>query len=575
MATGTRRGMMGRGELALALVAGLVLGAGLLGCRGEVETKPVQPTAPTVATPEPEPEPEPDVTEVEPDVEEPAEETAWWRGAVFYEIFVRSFHDSDGDGVGDLEGLIAKLDYLNDGDPDGGDDLGVDALWLMPINPSPSYHGYDVTDYRDVNPDYGDLETLDRLLAEAKSRGIRVIKDLVINHSSNQHPWFLSAKQGPDADKRDWYTFVDTPPEGWTQPWGPGPVWHQAGDAWYYGIFWSGMPDLNYRNPAVEAEMHDIARFWLARDVAGFRVDAVKHLFETEDGKLADADENHPFLKRFRAAIDKDFPNAVLVAEAWSDADSQARYYGDGDQFHLGFSFDTSAKIRTAVKDGVRSDLNQMLDKAARVFPDPGYEAPFLTNHDMPRVFRDLGEDPARMRLAAALLFAWQGTPFLYYGEELGMVGGEGGADENKRTPMRWNSEPDVGFTTGTPWFAVPDEAPGTDVASQLADPQSLLRLYQRLIALRRTHPALRTGEQARVDVSGGPGVAALSRALGDQRVVLVVNLAAEPSEPFDLPLTGEPRVLYAEGLTAPPTVVDGFASFTALGPRAFAFLAY
>ena len=557
---------------------------GLAACKGEPPQKPAQPPAPPApAAPAPAPEPPaalaPDtVVAAEPDVAAappaPAAPSGWWRGAVFYEVFVRSFADSNGDGIGDLPGLIDKLDYRNDGHPEGGDDLGVDGIWLMPINASPSYHGYDVTDYKAVNPDYGDLATFDKLVAEAHKRGLRVITDFVINHSSSQHPWFVSSQAGPSADKRDWYSWRDTPPEGWKRPWDASPVWHEANGSHYYALFWSGMPDLNLANPAVEAEMHDVARFWLARGMDGFRVDAVRHLFETEDGVLADAEANHPFLRRLRATLDKEFPEALVVAEAWSGAEDQVRYYGQGDEFHMGFSFETADKLKSAVKDGVRSELNQLLDKVTKVFPDRFFEAPFLTNHDMPRVMRQLGGDAQGMRLAAALLLAWQGAPFLYYGEEIGMVGGEGGEDEKKRTPMRWTGEgPGVGFTSGTPWFAVPDEAPGVDVATQAADPKSLLSLYRRLIAARRAHPALRTGSTERLELDAGPGVVAFVRASESERVLVVVNLAREAAPAFEIKdLAGSLGVILAEGLEGEIVKGEATVRVPAMGPRAFAY---
>lgn len=580
---------------AVAWSTGLAAALAFAGCKGEPPQKPAQPeppaetaapapaedvapatTAPVdVGTPAPAPEDAAAAPADDNATTAPAEEHAWWRGAVFYEIFVRSFNDSDGDGIGDLQGLIDKLDYLNDGDPNGGDDLGVDAIWLMPINASPSYHGYDVTDYQAVNPDYGTLETYDKLIEEAHKRGIRVITDFVLNHSSSQHPWFLDAKSGPDAAKRAWYSWRDTPPEGWKRPWDGASVWYKSGDSYYYALFWSEMPDLNLGNPEVEKAMTDAARFWLKRGQDGFRVDAVRHLFESPEGKLADYEANHPFLGRFRKVLDAEYPKAMMVAEAWSGAEDQVAYYGDGDEFHLGFSFETADKLKAAVKDGVRSELNQLLDKVPTVFAkDPGFEAPFLTNHDMPRIMRQLDGDAAGMRLAAALLMAWEGTPFVYYGEEIGMQGGAGGGDENKRTIMRWNQEgPGFGFTTGTPWYAVPDEAPKTAVAAQNDDEGSLLKLYRRLIALRHGSPALKWGALRRVEVDGSKGAVAFLREAPAQRVLVVVNLDREPSEAFDAPVTGTPKVLFSEGLTGPLATRAGALTIPPLGARGFAFI--
>jgi len=221
-------------------------------------------------------------------------EVGWWHDAVFYEIFVRSFADSNGDGIGDFRGLTEKLDYLNDGDPKTSNDLGINAVWLMPVFSSPSYHGYDVVDYKAVEPDYGSLKDFDAFVRAAHERGIRVILDYVPNHASSQHPLFVSSKNrnSPDRDKFIWR---DVPPEGWNRPWDGQPVWYQAGDAYYYGLFWSGMPDWNLANPNVEAMHLDNMRFWMKRGIDGFRIDAARHFFESEDGVLVDQALEHPF----------------------------------------------------------------------------------------------------------------------------------------------------------------------------------------------------------------------------------------------------------------------------------------
>jgi hypothetical protein len=261
----------------------------------------------------------------------------WARGAVFYEVFVRSFADSDGDGVGDLAGLTARLDYLNDGDPSGGSDLGVDALWLMPVFASPSYHGYDVTDYEAVEPDYGTLEDFERLVAEAHRRGVRVIVDLVVNHSSVEHPWFERACCSPRSPYRSWYVWRPDDP-GWTQPWGgDNPTWHRRGDEYYYGVFWSGMPDLNWRTPALREEMKRIAALWLGRGLDGFRLDATRHLVANGPGELQnDQPETHAYLKDFAAHVRRRFPEAVLVGENWTDTETIATYYGSTERVRGG-----------------------------------------------------------------------------------------------------------------------------------------------------------------------------------------------------------------------------------------------
>ena len=259
-----------------------------------------------------------------------AEATAprWWDEAVGYEIFVRSFQDSDGDGVGDLTGLTQRLDSLNDGDPGTTDDLGVDLLWLMPITESPSYHGYDVTEYRTVDAEYGTAEDLQVFLDAAHARGLRVVTDLVMNHSSKQHPWFLDAATGPDAAHRDWYVWSDTFLD-WDRPWGAGPTWHRATSGWYYALFWEGMPDLDYRSPAVQAEMAAVALHWLELGVDGFRLDAARYLVETGPGDgQADTEPTHACWRGMAATVAAAHPDALLVGEVWTDSAIVGTYFG-------------------------------------------------------------------------------------------------------------------------------------------------------------------------------------------------------------------------------------------------------
>ena len=504
----------------------------------------------------------------------------WWRRAVFYEIFVRSFADSDGDGVGDFNGLTQRLDVLNDGDPSTTDDLGVDALWLMPIHASPSDHGYDAIDYRSVNPDYGTDADFDALLAAAKARGIRVIIDFVLNHSSDRHPWFQSAAGGPDSPYRDFYVWRGDDP-GWTQPWGGDPVWHRRGEAnasaYYYGIFWSGMPDLNLGNPKVEAEMIDAMRFWLDRGVAGFRVDAARHFFESADGQLNDQPESHAFVKRIRAALAPDHPDVLLIGEIWTDHGTVATYFGEGDEFHLAFGFDTATAIVTAARDGLRATFEQTLRSAHETYVDWNFEAPFLTNHDMNRIMRQLDGDAGAMRVAASALFAVPGTPFVYYGEEIGMRGGPSSHDEDKRTPMRWTpAGPGYGFTTAAKSWHTAAETSGTDLESQRGVPSSLWTLYRDLIALRGKSPALLDGDTVLPARSGGGrGATALLRTLGDERVLYVANFHTEPTDsPFEIAVDGAPRLLFGEGVTAAPTSTGGKIVFPKLAARAFAYVA-
>lgn len=505
----------------------------------------------------------------------------WWRDDVFYEVFVRSFHDSDGDGQGDFKGLTAKLDVLNDGDPATSTDLGVDALWLMPIHPSPSYHGYDVTDYRDVHPDYGTLEDFDALLTAAHARGMKVVIDLVLNHTSVEHPWFASARASATSPFRDHYVWQPTKPTGYTNPTGAGDPWHAGTGGYYYGLFWSGMPDLNWKNPAVEAELLEVMKFWLARGVDGFRVDAARYLVENGTA-VSDQQQTHDLVQRLRHALHQSHPQALLVAEAWTAFTTVGKYYGEGNEFQLAFNFDVSDALIRSVNDGTRASINQANFVSAGAVPDRGFEAPFLRNHDQVRTTRALGASLAKSRLAAVQLFAQPGTPFIYYGEELGMVGGPNvSRDEDKRTPMRWDTgAPSYGFSTGQSWYAtrfgnVAPEAPGTDVQSQRADAGSLWNHYRTLIALKHAHPALSHGAASRPAVTGGgDGVFAVLRAVeGGQRVLLVTNLSAQAAGPFTVAVTGTPTLLYREGLSSPPVPQDGALAFGGLAAQSFCFV--
>lgn len=489
---------------------------------------------------------------------------------------MRSFADADADGVGDLRGLTARLDLLNDGDPKTTTDLGVDGVWLMPIHPSPSYHGYDVVDYRGVHPDYGTLADFDAFIAAAHARGIRVIIDFVLNHASSEHPWFKAAadpKHPEHARYRDFFVWRDVAP-AWKRPWDGAPVWHAGPHGrHYYGLFWGGMPDLNLENPAVLHEMTESMAFWLARGVDGFRLDAVRHLSESPNGVLVDVDGSHRALRTVRTTLEKRFPGALFVGEAWSEPAAIAKYVGAGDELHMAFSFGTAAGVMEAVGDGLRLPLWKALEEAEGAFVDRSFEAPFLTNHDMRRAMRAFGGDVTKAKLAAAVLFALPGTPFVYYGEEIGMQGGPSPADEDKRTPMRFTATPPHhGFTTGTSaWRAAP-EAVGVDVATQQAS-GGLWRMYQELIALRHHHRALSVGTATRpAQEGGGRGAIALLREHAGERVLFIANLHSAPAPAFSVAVAGAPTVLSS---SSPMKIspVGGALHVTGLGARSFAFI--
>jgi glycosidase len=482
----------------------------------------------------------------------------WARGAVFYEVFVRSFADSNGDGKGDLAGLTAKLDYLKD--------LGVDALWLMPVFRSPSYHGYDTTDYERINPDYGTGADFDRLLAEAHRRGIRVIVDFVMNHTSSQHPWFLDSASSPTAQHRDWYVWRADDP-GWTQPWGgANHTWHEKNGAYYYGVFWGGMPDLNFSTPAVRQETERLAALWLSRGVEGFRLDATRHLFANGPGDLQnDQPETHEFLKEFAASVRGRYPKAVLVGENWTETPIIVKYYGStdevkgGDELPMSFDFPLAEKIVQGVKAGDASGITAKIQEIQSIYPSGVIDAPFLTNHDQIRLADQVGSVDHN-RTAAAILLTLPGAPFLYYGEEIGLHNIPGGKDEFKRTPMPWDASAGGGFTTGTPWF---DFAPGKEtanVAAESGDPGSLLSWYRRLIHVRHSSAALRAGSLKLLS-SADQSVLAYVREAGKERVLVVHNLSGGEVEagPFDVPGSRAEALLASAGLAAPSRAAGGW----------------
>lgn len=447
----------------------------------------------------------------------------WVPGGTCYEVFVRSFQDSDGDGVGDLRGLIGRLDYINDGDPATLGDLGATCVWLMPFALSPTYHGYDVADYRRVDPRYGTNEDFRELVAQAHRRGIRVIVDMVLNHTSSEHPWFQSALRDPASPYRDWYLWRDAPGpdnEFGGNGWRPSPV----RDEWFYGFFWHTMPDLNWETPAVRREMEDVARFWLLdMDVDGLRLDAVRHLMEDfATGRSANVARTHDMLREYGAFVRGVKPGAFTIGEVFDSTDVLAAYYPD--QLDQYFAFQAANGILAAVRTGSADGLLRAVAELEATIPDHRY-APFLRNHDQRRTMTELEGDWARAKLAASLLFTLPGLPFVYYGEEIGMSGDK--PDERIRTPMPWRVEPGMGFTTGTPWEPLQDDSLAANVAVQDGDPASLLNHYRRLVHLRAAEAALGAGDWVALD-AGTDGVAAWLRRAGDAVALVVANLGEE-----------------------------------------------
>lgn len=441
----------------------------------------------------------------------------WWNETVFYEIFVRSFKDSDGDGIGDFKGMIEKLDYLNDGDPTTDDDLGITGIWLMPIHESGSYHGYDVIDYRSVKELYGGMDDFKEFLEEAHKRGIKVIIDWVINHNSSQSEWFQNAVTGPNSAFRNYYRWSDTDP-GYNGPWGQ-QVWHKRNNNYYYGLFWDGMPDLNLENPQVKEELFEAADFWLEEvGIDGFRLDAVKFMIE-EGQKLEDTQSTFTFWKEFTASVKAANPDAFSVGEAWTNTETIINYVRD-DRIDYCFEFDLAGNIMYSANEGKVENMYQQMQKMYNIYPHLQYGT-FLANHDQNRIMNSFGNDESKVKLAAAIYLTLPGIPYIYYGEEIGMVGEK--PDENIRRPMQWNGDRHAGFTDGTPWRAVHGGYPRFNVEREASDPSSLLTAYKRLIHLRNKLKPLQVGTYEPVATNNNK-VFAFIREYEGQDVLVIHN---------------------------------------------------
>ncbi len=407
---------------------------------------------------------------------------------VFYQIFVRAFADSDGDGIGDLNGITQKLDYL--------EDLGVSGIWLLPIHPSPSYHGYDVADYYEVNPDYGTLEDFEQLVSEANKRGIKIVMDLVVNHASSEHPWFKEALENPDSEYADYFVFADKTDTSYDFLASPidGKAWHNAGDRNYFGAFWGGMPDWNASNPAVREEFKNIGEYWMDLGVDGFRLDAAKYMYAKGEynSDLVLLQENLDFWAEITDAWREVNEDLYIVSEVWSDASSVAPYY---QSFDANFNFDLAESILSVVqseRDTRGYGLMKNLAKNYETFNKYAgekeiYDAVFLSNHDQNRVMSVLNDDEASMKLASEIYMFLPGNPYIYYGEELGMKGKK--PDEDIRLPFKWGDEYE------TTWRKDYVNAGLDDVPTQLASESSLLNHYKMLIEARNNSLALSEGD--------------------------------------------------------------------------------
>jgi maltose alpha-D-glucosyltransferase/alpha-amylase len=492
----------------------------------------------------------------------------WYMNAIFYELNVRAFFDADGDGHGDLQGLTMKLDYLQE--------LGVDAIWLLPVYPSPLLDdGYDIADYYGIHPDYGSLEDFKALIDAVHQRGMKVITDLVLNHTSDQHAWFQEARQGRDNPYHDYYVwedddsryseariiFLDTEASNWS--------WDEQAQRYFWHRFYSSQPDLNYDNPKVRQEMLDIARFWLELGVDGFRADAVPYLFEREGTICENLPETHAFLKELRSYIDQHYPGRILLCEANQWPEDVREYFGDGDEFHMGFHFPMMPRIFMALRKADVSPLEWVMENTPSI-PQGTQWCIFLRNHDeltlemvteterqwmweqfapQKRMRLNLGirrrlaplldNDLRQVELAYSLLFSLPGSPIIYYGDEIGMGDDIIQPDRNGvRTPMQWDSSPGAGFSSAAPdkLYAPLVSSAGFDpqsinVSEQRQDPGSLLNKVKQLIRARKAHPVLSTGRFSWIEstpLKSPNPIAAYLRENEEQQLLILQNLSPQ-----------------------------------------------
>jgi len=514
----------------------------------------------------------------------------WWQHAVFYELYPRSFADSNNDGIGDLRGIASKMAYLHD--------LGVDAIWIAPCFPSPQVDfGYDVSDYEKIDPMYGTLADFDAMTAEGKKHNVRIILDFVVNHTSDKHPWFIDSSSSRTSPKRDWYVWrdgkgPDQPPNNWISIFG-GSAWKldpRTGQ-YYYHAFYAEQPDLNWRNPAVQEAMLNVTRFWYKRGVSGFRLDAVDTLYEAADlrdnpiapGKNAYGDQNteeiytkklpemHDVLRNLRKVANES--DAVLIGETWTHNISELKeYYGEHDnelQMPMDFLFSTVNKLSP---DEFRKQI-------AGVDAANGWPVFVLSNHDMVRAYNRYGDgknNDAIAKMMAGMYLTLRGTPIMYYGEELGMenndpkrpedvkdpIGRRGWPQEKgrdgERTPMQWSDARNAGFTTGTPWLPVPESYKTHNVATESKDPNSVLTFYKQLLALRHKSDALLDGSYTALNESDG-NVLSYLRKNKDGAVLVILNMAGSAQEPvFDLSAQGFANAKVKHLLSSGTATKDG-----------------
>jgi alpha-glucosidase len=487
---------------------------------------------------------------------DPARADRWWHRGVVYQIYPRSFQDSNGDGVGDLNGIRSRLDYLVW--------LAVDAIWISPIYPSPmADFGYDVSDYCGIHPEFGTLVEFDALVRDVHQRGLKIVLDFVPNHTSDRHPWFLEARSSRASPKRDFYLWRDArsdggPPNNWLSEFGGSAwQWDAITGQYYYHAFLKEQPDLNWQNPAVREAMHDVLRFWLDRGVDGFRVDAIHHVIKDDQYRdnppnpafipgmaphrsllrdfTTDRPEVQGVVAGLRRVVDA-YDDRVLIGEAWLPLERLVAYYGEGlAGVHLPFNFHLIGAAWDA------RHIAALIDRYEGSLPSGAWPNWVLGNHDRSRIATRVGS--AQAAVAAMLLLTLRGTPTMYYGDEIGMrdvfidpslvrdpweknVPGLGLGRDPERTPMQWNGGPQAGFTRGQPWLPLAPDHHWRNVESGRIDPDSMLSLYQQLLSLRRAEPALHVGDYRSLDV--GPEVLGFVREHDRRRLVVLLNLTAQ-----------------------------------------------
>lgn len=523
------------------------------------------------------------------DVNEQA--NAWWHSTIFYEIWPRSFHDSDGDGSGDFQGMTNKLDYLVN--------LGVTGIWLTPVFEAPSYHGYDFQDFYQVESDYGTMADFEHFIAQAHQRNIKVILDLVLNHISDQHQWFIKSAN-KEAGYEDYFIWREQrPAQGWGTPWSgesnPAAVWHwnETRKAYYYGAFGSSQPDLNLTKQEVIDELNRLATFWLEKGVDGFRLDAVRYAVEEGGYPLqADTQGTIDYWTMFTQHVKSIKPDAMLVAEAWADLKTVGRYRDNGKGLDSAFDFDfgnvvidiLNPQVKQSADFGTLSEntLTQNREnlwanlKARKAAAPLHYFSPFLTNHDQNRIMLSLDNGVAKAKIAASLLMTTPGTLYLYYGEEIGLSQYQTGDDQYRRAIMQWEDTPSAGFnSTGEFWLDQAKWFPwmqnhqgwfanywktlqdtGFSVAAQTQNPSSLLNHYKRLIQVRNDNPALQLPQEIRYYPVDNNNVWLIENRSESKSVWVAVNLSPTQTAEFSVPanLKGE-RVDQVSGL--PFTIGD------------------